>query len=266
MWIALALLVVAAVLGVAQLAVLGWVPTVPAAEDLGEVGAAYGAAGTIISGFAFIAVVVPLVGQKRQLLKQQEELVEQKAELKEQKRLLTEQTKALTETSDAQRDAAGSLQGQLSHMLARARLDDYDRRLGRFIEAQAQLDETQLDVELGSSISHVRARDRLGPRYLTALTNLLRGLDRLKGIPNLEPSAEELARELRTSLEREHTLLYLAVVPSWVPPEDYTPSELGRLMAGHGLFPYIPEEEFMSAQGRPAIYREHFVGKRSKAA
>ena len=246
-WIAIALALVVAVLIMAQLAVEGLIPTVPAATNLGEVGAAYGAAGAIISGSAFVAVVVSLVGQRRQIRRQEEALTEQQARLEAQ-------TEALTVTSEAQRIAAESLQGQLAHMSRRARLDDYDRRLERFVEVQASLDGQDLDVPIASGISHGEARERLGRRYLAALLNVLRSLERLRSDPALAEQAEEMRRELRTSLDREQALLYLAVVPTWI-PDDYMPTELGRLMSELRLFPYV---DFESEGARVRIFRERF--------
>lgn len=109
------------------------------------------------------------------------------------------------------------------------------------------------------------ARARLGPRYLSALTNLLRELDRLLGGADPIPQASELRRELETGLEGEQALLYLALVPQRVPP-GYTPNELGRLMARHRLFPFLPTEEFRRPDGRPAVFRAYFWPTRAGAA
>ena len=256
MWLVIfAFAAVVSALCLAQVAVLGWLPSVPAATNLAEVGAAYGAAAAFISGFAFVAVVASMVGQKRQLLRQQEDLTAQRAELEEQKRLLVAQTEALTTTSHAQRGAAVSLQGQLTLMSRRARLDDYDRRLERLAGAQADLDDETLRESPEADISHDEARARLGRRYLSALTNLLRELERLRDDPALGARAvEELREELKTSLERERALLYLAVVPTRAPGR-YKLTELGRLMADFKLFPYI---ELEGARGRAAVYLKHF--------
>lgn len=255
MWVALAALLVLGALVVAQWAVEGRLPGIPAAENLGEVGAAYGAAGAIISGLAFIAVVTSMVSQRRQLLRQQEELTSQKAELAEQKALLGAQTEALTATSRAQRDAAASLQGQLDHMARRARLEDYDRRLERFVDAQAALDDEAMGAALDSGMSLADARARLTDRYSAALTNLLRELNRMAEDPVTAPQAVELRKELKTSLKREEALLYLALVPPWV-GERYEPSELGRLWVAFGLHPFVPMEGTLA--GRAKVFRKHF--------
>ena len=254
-WIMVAVAAMAAPLVVAHYAGRGSIPTIPAAENLGEVGAAYGAAGAIISGFAFVAVVISMVGQKRQLLLQQSELREQKAELEEQKTLLTEQTRALTATSKAQAQAAGSLQGQLDHMARRARLEDYDRRLERFVSAQAALEDGVLDGALDPDLDHEEAQARLGERYLAALTNVMRELDRMKADPVTEMEAEDLRRELKTFLRREEFLLYLALVPRRV-GKGYKPAERGRLWARFGLHPFVRLSR--SAEGRAKVFRDHF--------
>lgn len=259
MWVVLILLLIAAAfalsLGVAQMAVWGLIPSLPPANDLGEAASMYGAAGTIISGLVIFA---SLALQARQLKRQQADLTKQQSELQEQKSLLDKQVKALTETSRSQRDAADNLRDQLFHMLARTSLDDYDRRLGRFIDAQAHLHQRHRDLDFGldSPIPRDEARDLLGPRYLTTLTNLLRGLDRLCGVQNLDPPPGELVRELRTSLQHEQNLLYLAVVPTRVPDHHYKPSELGRLMAAMALFPFVRWNEL--PPGRAAVFRDHF--------
>ena len=244
---------VVAALVVAQMAVLGLIPTVPAARNLGEVGAAYGVAALLISGFALVASTLR---QSRQIRMQREQLAAQRAELNEQKRLLVAQTEALAATSRAQTDAAGSLQGQLSHMSARGRLDDYNRRLERFVELQAGLDEETLDVDLGADISQQEARDRLGHRYLATLTILLSELERLRDDPILSRQAEALRGELETILRRDKVILYLALVPPPSRlPREYAPSELGRLVAVHRLFPFV---RLKDATGRAAVYEEHF--------
>jgi cell division protein FtsL len=254
-WVPTAVVVVAAAFGLAHAAVVGWIPTIPAAQDLGEVGAAYGVAAVLISGFALVA---SMVQQRRQLHSQQKNLAAQQQRLKGQLDELVRQTEALIETSRAQSRAATSLEGQLVHMSERGRLDDYDRRLERFAELQVEIEDEALDVDVASDISQEEAQRRLGRLYLATLTILLGELERLRHDPVLALRAQGLEQELRTGLGwKERVLLYLAVVPPHPRlPSGYKPSELGRLMMVLGLLPYIEPQDTTE---RAATFRRHFL-------
>ena len=233
----------------AYLASQGFFPTIPAAENLAEVGAAFGAAGAVVSVLAFAAVVASLVGQWRALAGQMNDL-------QEQKKLLADQTWTLKVASAAQTRAAESLQGQLDHMSRRAKLDDYDRRLDRFVDAQRALDDDVSAVELTSEMDHRDARDRLGNRYWSALTNLTHALSRIQEDAALADEFEDLKTELKAVTATEAKLLYLALVPSRVPP-NYKPSKLGRSWASYQLAPFVETRD--DPQGRALTFRNHFL-------
>lgn len=140
-------------------------------------------------------------------------------------------------------------------MTRRARLDDYDRRFERFVSAQAALREEIFHARIDPELDHDEAQARLGDRYLAALTNLMRELERLRGDPVAKVEAEDLRRELKTFLRREEDLLYLALVPRRV-GKGYVPSERGRLWARLGLHPFIPLSRRL--EGRARVFRDHF--------
>ena len=108
-------------------------------------------------------------------------------------------------------------------------------------------------------MNHKEARVRLGHRYWACLLNLLRELSRLRSDQATAAQAEELERDLRTSIERERNLLYLAVVPRDVPPH-FKPSELGRLLVSMDLLPYIGAKD---TSRRWATFSHHFLPLRN---
>lgn len=116
MWVVVALPAVLVAFGVAHAAVPGLIPDVPAARNLGEVGAAHGVAAVLLSGFALVASGARQGGQLRG---QQDDLAAQRARPERQRCLPVRQTRALIETSRAQSSAAKSLKGRPIHMSER---------------------------------------------------------------------------------------------------------------------------------------------------